>query len=152
MIEQVRQFHETFGHPVASAPTVGDKALRELRFDLISEELDELFEALGDAGACACDSATVTEPDLVEMADALGDITYVVIGAALAFGIDLEAVVAEIHRSNMSKLGADGKPIYREDGKVLKGPGYSRPNLRPIVLPDEPHPAERKLWSDYAAA
>lgn len=116
----VRQFHATFRADVATEPSLGTPALRGLRLGLIREEVDELADALdGD--------------DLVAVADALGDIAYVVYGAAQAFGIDLDAVVAEIHRSNMTKLGPDGTPIHREDGKVLKGPDYEPPNLRPIL-------------------
>jgi predicted HAD superfamily Cof-like phosphohydrolase len=94
---------------------------RKLRFDLIEEEFNELREAL-------------EADDIVEVADALGDIAYVVYGAAKTFGIPLDEVVDEIHRSNMSKLGEDGKPIYREsDRKVLKGENYFPPNIKAIL-------------------
>lgn len=142
---RVRAFHEAFGHPVAPAPTPATKALRELRVKLIAEELTELCEALGvhltifqRNGKYVADVLAVAEDhevDLVETADALGDIDYVTAGANLAFGLPAEAVAEEIHRANMSKLGADGKPIYREDGKVLKGPNYKAPDVASIVLP-----------------
>lgn len=131
--QQVREFHEVFGSDISDTPTSGTAALRELRFDLLAEELDELYGALGEPGSLGGSGA----PNLVEMADALGDILYVTYGAAIAFGIDLDAVVDEIHRSNMSKLGADGKPIYREDGKVLKGLDYSPPNLAAVIYGEE---------------
>lgn len=125
LAEQVREFHEVYGCDIASEPTAGSLRLRAVRYRLIQEEVDEFYEAayVPDVPHLYDDY----EPDLVGMADALGDIAYVVYGAALAFGIDLDAVVDEIHRSNMSKLGADGKPIYRADGKVLKGPNYVTP-------------------------
>ena len=119
--QMVREFMETFGHPVFDKPTlIEDKAWEEMRVGLIEEELQELKEA-------------VEARDIVAIADALGDLEYVVNGMALGCGIDLPAVVTEIHRSNMTKLGPDGKPIYREDGKILKGEGYEQPDL-PTVL------------------
>lgn len=120
--DQVREFHEVYGCAIAPDGYVGlgDAALRTLRFDLIAEEVDELFGALRDE-------------DVVEVADALGDIAYLVFGSATSFGIDLDAVLDEIHASNMSKLGADGNPIYRPDGKILKGPGYFRPDIRKVL-------------------
>jgi len=132
--EMVREFHETYDCPIADEPTTGPAELALLRYDLIHEELAEFWRAIGQPIVYGRgDVRRVDEADLVEIADALGDIVYVAYGAALAFGIDLDAVLAEIHRSNMSKLGTDGKPIYRADGKVLKGPNYSPPNLAPIV-------------------
>lgn len=122
--DQVREFHEVYGCAIAPEGYVGlgDPTLRRLRWDLIEEEVSELASAL------------LRDQDIVEVADALGDIAYVVFGAALSFGIDLDAVLDEIHASNMSKLGADGKPIYREtDMKVLKGPGYFRPDIRKVL-------------------
>lgn len=127
--EQVREFHEVYGCDISETPNPGTGELRRLRFDLIEEELGEFEDA----------AISYVEPNLVEMADALGDIAYVVYGAALAFGIDLDAVVDEIHRSNMSKLGADGKPIYSDGtdgkpvGKVLKGPDYFRPDIAAVL-------------------
>lgn len=118
--EMVREFHETYGAYIQDSPDAGNFALRRLRWNLIEEEVGELNEALGLG-------------DIVEIADALGDIAYVVYGAAISFGIDLDAVLTEIHRSNMSKLGEDGKPIYREDGKVLKGPNFFKPDLKKVL-------------------
>lgn len=118
--ELVREFHLTFGAPVAVGVT--DNNINKLRYDLIKEELYELGDALVDE-------------DLVAVADALGDLAYVVYGAALTYGIDLDAVVREIHRSNMTKLMPDGSVAYREDGKILKGPWFEEPDLAPIVAP-----------------
>mgnify|MGYP000311711871 CR=1 FL=1 len=97
-----------------------DATTTHLRVDLIEEELDELKEA-------------IANDDLVEVADALADLLYVVYGAGAAFGINLDACFHEVHSSNMSKLGEDGKPIYREDGKVMKGPNFREPALRDIL-------------------
>jgi predicted HAD superfamily Cof-like phosphohydrolase len=117
----VREFHVAFGATINERPTLDvPRELIELRFRLIEEEAEELAEAL-------------SRRDLVAVADALGDLTYVTFGMALALGIDLDAVVAEVHRSNMTKLGRDGKPIIREDGKVLKGPDYSPPSLDTVL-------------------
>ncbi len=112
---------EVFGQEVNFEHTLRDQETRDLRIDLISEELEELDLAL-------------TNKDIVEVADALTDLLYVVYGAGHAFGIDLDECFTEVHESNMSKLGEDGKPIYREDGKVLKGPNYFPPNLEEIVV------------------
>lgn len=114
-MDRVREFHETFGVPVLASPCIPADRVK-LRLDILDEERCELSEAL-EAG------------DVVEVADALTDMAYLIYGTALEFGIDLNACFAEVHRSNMSKLGADGKPIYREDGKVMKGPNYSPPDL-----------------------
>lgn len=113
---KVREFHETFGAPIAETPRLIHKKRATLRADLIREELDEFEDAILDA-------------DLVGVADALGDLAYVVYGAAVEYGIDLNEVIGEIHRSNMSKLDENGEPIYREDGKILKGPGFFEPRL-----------------------
>ena len=110
----------SFGQETLSRPTLPDVDLAELRLDLIQEELDELAQA-------------VIDQDIVEIADALTDILYVTYGAGHAFGIDLDTCFTEVHRSNMSKLGIDGKPIYRQDGKVLKGRGYTPPQLAKII-------------------
>lgn len=122
--EMVKEFHERFGHPVAAEPDqfLRDEALNVLRIALIKEELDELIDA-------------VEMGEIVNVADALADLEYVIHGAALAWGIPLDACTAEVHRSNMSKLGEDGKPILREDGKVLKGPNYSPPDLSAVLFP-----------------
>ena len=118
----VREFHEVFNLTISESPTLDlADGLIDLRVALIEEEVGELRQA-------------VTQLDLVEVADALGDIVYVVFGAALAFGIDLDRVLAEIHRSNMSKLDITGSPVLRPDGKVLKGPNYSPPNLQPVLF------------------
>ena len=119
-VEAVKEFHEVFGHPVNTVPKLLDMKRATLRVDLIAEELDELREAI----ICG---------DLVEVADALTDIRWVTEGAALEYGIDIDACTKEVHRSNMSKLGADGNPIYREDGKILKGPSYSEPDLLKVL-------------------
>src|SRR5687768_11386360 len=118
--EMVREFHEAFGVANPDKPGFPGNDVRNLRLDLIDEEVGELYEA-------------ESEIDLVGVADALTDIAYVVYGMALQYGIDLDACFKEVHASNMSKLGADGKPIYREDGKVLKGPNYFKPNLEQFV-------------------
>ena len=110
-----------FGQNVQSRASLQDKKTAELRYELIREELEELREA-------------IDKENLLEIADALTDILYVTYGAGHAWGIDLDTCYTEVHRSNMSKLGEDGKPIHREDGKVLKGPGYSKPNLIPVIL------------------
>jgi len=119
--ELVGDFMEAFGQEVNCEPTLRDQDTQDLRIDLIQEELDEL--ALG-----------IDNNDIVEVADALTDLLYVVYGAGHAFGIDLDECFTEVHESNMSKLGEDGRPIYREDGKVLKGPNYFVPNLEEILL------------------
>ena len=118
-LEQVREFHETYGLPVKSAPDISDEKTNRLRINLLAEELEELQEALDNG-------------DIVETLDALIDLQYVLDGAFLSFGLQnkKEAAFAEVHSSNMSKLGEDGKPIRREsDGKVMKGPNYFKPNL-----------------------
>jgi len=117
---KVWQFMHAFGQDTLMKPTLPNDDLAQLRLDLIKEEVDELQEAL-DA------------KDIVEIADALTDILYVTYGAGHAFGIDLDTCFNEVQRSNMSKLGIDGKPIYREDGKVLKGRNYSPPQLAKII-------------------
>ena len=116
--EKVAEFMTTFGQDVIKQPKLTN--VSELRYDLIREELLELREALD-------------EKDIVGVADALTDILYVTYGAGHAFGINLDKCFAEVQRSNMSKLGEDGRPIYREDGKVLKGPKYSSPDLKSII-------------------
>jgi predicted HAD superfamily Cof-like phosphohydrolase len=119
----VGTFMKTFGQEVKTVPEFPDKDTIELRIELIGEELNEFWDA--------CD-----QKDIVAAADALADILYVTYGAAHAFGIDVDACFAEVQRSNMSKLGEDGKPIYREDGKVLKGPNYSEPDLKSVLQID----------------
>jgi predicted HAD superfamily Cof-like phosphohydrolase len=118
--ELVGDFMEVFGQEIKDEPVLPDWNTCCLRLDLITEEVKELEVALANE-------------DLIDIADALTDILYVVYGAGHAFGIDLDACFDEVHRSNMSKLGQDGKPVYREDGKVLKGPDYFDPDLASIL-------------------
>tara|TARA_R110001592_G_scaffold16881_7_gene71506 strand:- start:31856 stop:32263 length:408 start_codon:yes stop_codon:yes gene_type:complete len=118
-LDHVQEFHETYGLPVLKNPDISDEKTNALRINLLAEELDELKEAL-------------EQGDLIETLDALIDLQYVLDGAFLSFGLQhvKEAAFDEVHRSNMSKLGADGKPIRREsDGKVLKGPDYFKPDI-----------------------
>jgi len=114
--ELAGDFMNAFGQEVLTEPTLPDTSLAKLRLELIREEFEELTVA-------------TNAMDIIEIADALTDILYVVYGAGHAFGIDLDACYREVHSSNMSKLGEDGKPIYREDGKVLKGPHFRSPDL-----------------------
>ena len=118
--ELVGDFMEVFGQEIKDEPVLPDWNTCALRLDLITEEVKELEVALANQ-------------NLIDIADALTDILYVVYGAGHAFGIDLDACFEEVHRSNMSKLGQDGKPVYREDGKVLKGPDYFDPDLVAIL-------------------
>ena len=118
--ELAGDFMEAFGQEVLTEPTCPEPNLAKLRLELIREEVEEL-------------NVGIEGMDIVEIADALTDILYVVYGAGHAFGIDLDECYHEVHRSNMSKLGEDGKPIYREDGKVMKGPNYFHPNLKDIL-------------------
>lgn len=118
--ELVEDFMLAFGQKVEEAPIIPDKAIQELRVDLIAEELEELEYA-------------IEKEDIIEVADALTDLLYVIYGAGHAFGIDLDACFVEVHNSNMSKLGEDGKPIYRDDGKVLKGPNFFEPDLEKVL-------------------
>jgi len=111
---------KTFGQIVRTKPQFPDDKTVKLRYDLIKEELDELEEA-------------IKTKNLKEVADALTDILYVTYGAGCAYGIDLDKCFKEVQRANMSKLGKDGKPIYNEKGKVMKGPNYSEPNLKKFV-------------------
>lgn len=121
-LDLVREFHERFGQSIADEPNIGDNDLNTLRCGLIREELAELAEALSGDGPVA-------------VLDALTDLQYVLDGAYLQLGFHAVkgAALAEVHRSNMSKLGDDGKPVLREDGKILKGPNYSPPDLRSVL-------------------
>ena len=118
--DDVKTFMETFGQMVRTKPQFPDKKTMQLRCDLIKEELNELEHAM-------------KTKNLKEVADALTDILYVTYGAGYAYGIDLDKCFKEVQRANMSKLGEDGKPIYNEKGKVMKGPNYLEPNLKQFV-------------------
>ena len=111
---------ETFGQEVKTKPSFSTDKINSLRYDLIKEELEELKEAM-------------ENKDLLEVADALTDILYVAYGTGHAFGIDLDKCFEEVQNSNMSKLGEDGKPIYNESGKIMKGPKYFKPDLSKFV-------------------
>lgn len=122
-IAAVHQFHTAFGLGIQESPTANLDIKRNLlRYELMREENEEYLEA-------------ANNNDLVEVADALGDMLYILCGTIIEHGMQhkIEEVFNEIQRSNMSKLGADGKPIYREDGKVLKGPDYFKPNIKEIL-------------------
>ena len=114
--ESVEVFMRTFGQEIKDKPSFPSTKITQLRYNLIKEELNELREA-------------IDQNNLKEVADALTDILYVTYGAGHAFGINLDACFNEVQSSNMSKLGSDGKPIYNEHGKVLKGPKYFKPDL-----------------------
>ena len=118
--ESVKKFMKTFGQEVKEKAEFPNDKIVSLRYDLIREELEELKEAFN-------------KKDIKEVADALTDILYVTYGAGHAFGINLDKCFQEVQNSNMSKLGADGKPIYNEHGKVMKGPSYFKPNLNKFV-------------------
>ena len=131
--DKVREFMTTFGQEVNTAPTWPNNDVVDLREDLIEEEFQEMKDAIRNYF-----NNTLSRHDaLVEIADALTDILVVTYGAGHAFGIDLDKCFEEVHRSNMSKLGEDGKPIYRDDGKVLKGPNYFKPDLEKVIFPDK---------------
>ena len=114
--EKVKQFMQTFGQEVKTKASFSDEKTNQLRLDLIAEELEELKNAM-------------QSKDLLEVADALTDILYVTYGAGHAFGINLDKCFDEVQNSNMSKLGNNGKPIFNESGKVMKGPDYFKPDL-----------------------
>ena len=120
--ERVKEFMKSFGQEVKSKPKWPKEDTMELRIDLIEEELGEFKNAILSA-----------DGTLVDVADALSDLLYVVYGAGHSFGLDLDACFKEVHRSNMSKLDERGKPIYREDGKVLKGPDFTEPDLESMI-------------------
>ena len=117
---KVGTFMKTFGQEVKDKPAFSTDKINKLRIDLIKEELEELTEA-------------INNNDLLEVADALTDILYVTYGAGHAFGIDLDKCFEEVQNSNMSKLDENGKPIYNESGKVMKGPNYFKPDLSKFV-------------------
>ena len=118
--ESEKKFMEVFGQEVKTKAEFPSDKIIKLRYDLIKEELDEFEQAL-------------KEKNLKEVADSLTDILYVTYGAGHAFGIDLDKCFDEVQRSNMSKLGENGKPIYNDQGKVLKGPNYFEPNLGKFI-------------------
>jgi len=123
-IEAVTKFHESYGLGIEHTPKANlPKNISELRFNLMKEENEEYLRATRDE-------------DLIEIGDALGDMLYILCGTIIAHGFQdkIESIFDEIQRSNMSKLGADGKPIYRKDGKVMKGPNYFKPDLKKILL------------------
>ena len=117
---KVGVFMKTFGQEIKNKPSFSTKRINQLRISLIQEELDELKDAMA-------------KKNLLEVADALTDLLYVTYGAGHAFGIDLDKCFNEVQNSNMSKLGEDGKPIYNEFGKVMKGPNYFKPDLSKFV-------------------
>ncbi len=119
--EKVRLFMKTFGQEVKTNPSLSTNKINDLRISLINEELDEFKEA-------------IKNDNIKEVADALTDILYVTYGAGHAFGIDLDKCFDEVQRSNMSKLDKDGKPIYNENGKVMKGPNYFKPDLTKFTV------------------
>lgn len=122
-LESVKLFHSSFGLGISENPTVDlPENVKMLRFNLMKEENEEYLEA-------------VQNKDIVEVADALGDMLYILCGTIIEHGLQhkIEEVFDEIQRSNMSKLGEDGKPIYREDGKVMKGPNYFKPDFTKIL-------------------
>ena len=115
--DDVKTFMKIYRQEVKTKSSFPNKKIVQLRYDLIKEELDEL-------------SVAIKEKNIIEVADALTDLLYVVYGAGHSWGINLDKCFAEVQRSNMSKLGKGGKPIYNEHGKVMKGPNYSKPNLK----------------------
>ena len=118
--EKVGLFMRTFGQEVKKKSSLSSNKINDLRINLIEEELNEFKDAM-------------SKKDLKEVADALTDILYVTYGAGHAFGINLDDCFEEVQKSNMSKLGNDGKPIYNEHGKVMKGPNYFKPNLNKFL-------------------
>tara|TARA_B100000214_G_scaffold316363_1_gene249853 strand:+ start:368 stop:739 length:372 start_codon:yes stop_codon:yes gene_type:complete len=118
--ESVKIFMQTFGQEVKNKPEYPNEKIVKLRYDLIDEELKELKEA-------------IDKKNITDVADALTDILYVTYGAGHAFGIDLDKCFTEVQNSNMSKLGKDGKPIYNEQGKVMKGPNFFEPDLGKLL-------------------
>ena len=118
--QSVKKFMKTFGQEVKDRAEFPNEKIAKLRFELIKEELEEFNQAMKDQ-------------DIKEVADALTDILYVTYGAGHAFGIDLDKCFSEVQESNMSKLGSDGKPIYNETGKVMKGPNYFKPDLNKFL-------------------
>lgn len=142
----VREFHEVFDHPISYNPKqVPEMKIRVLRVQMLASELVELARAMGvklkidttqnadEDGCVLCADDGSGKYDAIKAADALGDLRYVVDGGNLVCGFPGELVLAEIHRSNMSKLGEDGKPVKREDGKIMKGPKYTKPSIAKLL-------------------
>ena len=120
LLEQVGEFHEAFGVPILPTAQLPHEERRKLRYRILKEEFEEYVAAEND-------------DDIAEVADALGDMVYVIAGTALEYGIPLDRVLDEIHRSNMAKLGPDGKPIKRDDGKVIKPDGWQPPDIAAVL-------------------
>jgi predicted HAD superfamily Cof-like phosphohydrolase len=134
--EKVKEFMETFKQEVHTKPQFPSAAICDLRVDLIEEELEELKDAI-----------YTLDGSLTDVADALTDLLVVVYGGGHAFGLNLDACFDEVHRSNMSKLGENGEPIYREDGKVMKGPNFSEPDLESVLSGQNSQVSnDRKTW------
>ena len=140
--QRVIEFHTAFSHPVRDTPQTLCRTEAILAFALIEEELRELAEALfpgitSDPECLPLTSAigesTLYEPNLIEIADAIGDLDVVVNGAGIRHGLCMESLSREVFRSNMSKLGADGKPLYHPSGKIAKGPGFAPPNIAEAI-------------------
>lgn len=136
----VREFHQIMGQPIYDTPIIPSHERISLRLNLIAEEFLELLVAAGcqtghlrEEVAKALAKDRIHGFDMVEVADGLGDLAYVIEGMSLELGIDSEAVMNEIHRSNLSKLGDDGKPVYNEVGKVIKGPNYTPPEIQKVL-------------------
>lgn len=123
MFEMVQEFHRVFGLPSNKEPKFPDNKTIKLRMKLIHEEYEEFLEGLLDK-------------NIVEVADALTDMLYVILGTGDAFGIDLDKCFEEVQRSNMSKLGSDGKPMFNDYGKIIKGPMFTPPNLKGVLFKD----------------
>ena len=126
MIKKVLEFHTAFNIPIGNAPKLINADRAEMRQRILQEEVDELWSA-------------INENDIVEIADGIVDAIYILLGTAIEYGLHekLETMFNEVHRSNMSKLDENGNPIYREDGKVLKGPNFSKPDLKSILTFNE---------------
>ena len=150
--QQVGEFHNVFGHPVSDRPETVPAVVCKLRVNLIIEELAELVEAIGGRNITSpvlhsvakslrhqikvvrtADHSEFKDQDLIEIADALTDINYVTYGGGHVWGLNLDDTMKEVHSSNMSKLGEDGLPIYKEDGKVAKGPNFVEPNIEAVI-------------------
>lgn len=141
--EQVVEFHQKYGQPIERTPKVPADERVQLRLRLIAEEFFELLDSCGLGGtralhakdlvAQAIHLATADKVDILQVVDALADLDYVIEGTRIEFGVDGGPVAAEVHRSNLSKLGADGKPVLNEHGKVVKGPNFSPPDIGGVL-------------------